>query len=60
MMPSNDLKIEIPKGRIADFCCCWKVTELALFGSVLREDFGPDSDIDALVSSAPDARSRQS
>jgi predicted nucleotidyltransferase len=49
-------KIEIPTDEIADFCRRWKVTELALFGSVLREDFGPDSDIDALVSFAPDAR----
>jgi predicted nucleotidyltransferase len=49
-------KIDIPADEIADFCRRWKVTELALFGSVLREDFGPDSDIDALVSFAPDAR----
>jgi predicted nucleotidyltransferase len=60
-MPNNDLagglkRIEIPKDRIADFCRRWKVTELALFGSVLRGDFGPDSDVDALVSFAPDAR----
>ncbi|TEU14440.1 MAG: hypothetical protein E3J21_15845, partial [Anaerolineales bacterium] len=48
-------KIEIPTGEIADFCR-WRVTELALFGSVLRGDFGPDSDVDALVSFAPDAR----
>lgn len=50
------LKIEIPTDEIADFCHRWKVTELALFGSVLHEDFGPDSDVDALVSFAPDAR----
>ena len=49
-------KIDIPADEIADFCLRWKVTELALFGSVLREDFGPDSDVDALVSFAPDAR----
>jgi predicted nucleotidyltransferase len=49
-------QIVIPKGEIADFCRRWKVTELALFGSVLRGDFGPDSDIDVLVSFAPDAR----
>lgn len=49
-------KIEIPTDEIADFCRRWKVTELALFGSVLREDFGPESDVDALVSFAPDTR----
>jgi len=48
-------EIVIPKGKIADFCRRWKVTELALFGSVLRGDFGPDSDIDVMVSFAPDA-----
>ena len=49
-------KVEIPRGEIADFCRRWRVTELALFGSVLHEDFGPDSDVDVLVSFAPDAR----
>ena len=49
-------KIEIPTDEIADFCRRWKVTELALFGSVLRGDFSPDSDVDVLVSFAPDAR----
>ena len=48
-------QIVIPKGEIADFCRRWKVTELALFGSALRGDFGPDSDVDVLVSFAPDA-----
>ncbi|HDH09508.1 MAG TPA: nucleotidyltransferase [Chloroflexi bacterium] len=49
-------RIEIPADEIADFCRRWKVTELALFGSVLRGDFSPDSDVDVLVSFAPDAR----
>jgi predicted nucleotidyltransferase len=43
-------QIDIPEDRIRDFCRRWKVRELALFGSVLREDFGPDSDVDVLVS----------
>jgi predicted nucleotidyltransferase len=47
--------IEIPEDRLAAFCRQWKVKELALFGSVLREDFGPDSDIDVLVSFQPEA-----
>ena len=40
---------------IEEFCRRWKITELALFGSALREDFRPDSDIDMLVTFAPDA-----
>jgi uncharacterized protein len=38
---------------IAEFCQRWKITEFALFGSVLRDDFHPDSDIDVLVTFAP-------
>ena len=37
------------------FCKRWRVTELALFGSALREDFGPESDIDLLVTFDPEA-----
>ena len=48
--------IAVPRDRIAGFCRRWNVTELAAFGSVLHGDFGPDSDIDLLVSFAPDAR----
>jgi len=47
-------KINIPKAEIEDFCRRWKIKEFALFGSVLREDFRPDSDIDVLVSFEPD------
>ena len=43
----------MPTERVVAFCCKWKVTELALFGSVLRDDFGPESDIDVLVELAP-------
>ncbi len=42
--------IDISEDRLAAFCREWKVKELALFGSILREDFGPDSDVDVLVS----------
>ena len=45
--------IKVPTERVADFCHKWKVTELALFGSVLRGDFGPESDIDVLVELGP-------
>jgi len=48
--------IEIPKDRIAEFCRKNHIKRLALFGSVLRDDFGPDSDIDVLVEFEPGAR----
>jgi predicted nucleotidyltransferase len=46
-------KINLPREQIKEFCRRWKIKEFALFGSVLREDFRPDSDIDVLVSFAP-------
>ncbi len=49
-------KVAISRRKIADFCRRWKVVEFSLFGSVLREDFRPNSDIDVLVSFTPDAR----
>jgi len=49
------LYIEFDRRRIAEFCGKWKVKELALFGSVLRDDFGPDSDVDVLVTFEPEA-----
>src|SRR5574337_1875496 len=48
-------KIPIDRDRIAEFCRRWKITELSLFGSVLRDDFRPDSDVDVLVTFADDA-----
>jgi hypothetical protein len=45
----------IPGKEIQNFCHRWKVKELSLFGSALREDFKPDSDIDLLVSFDEDA-----
>ncbi len=45
----------LPMERIAAFCRKWKITELALFGSAARDDFGPDSDLDLLATFAPDA-----
>jgi len=44
-----------PEKQIADFCRKWKITELSLFGSALRDDFRPDSDIDLLVSFGSDS-----
>ena len=48
-------KIQIPLQQIEDFCRRWKIKEFALFGSVLREDFRPDSDVDVLVTFAGDS-----
>ncbi len=48
--------IDIPKDEIAAFCRRHRIRRLALFGSVLRGDFGPDSDVDVLVEFEPDAR----
>lgn len=42
-------RIEVKPEQIAVFSRKWKIKELALFGSVLREDFGPESDVDILV-----------
>jgi uncharacterized protein len=49
-------QIHIPLKQIEDFCRRWKVKELALFGSVLREDFRPDSDVDFLVTFEQESR----
>lgn len=46
-------QIDLPLDQIVAFCERWKIVEFALFGSVLRDDFGPDSDIDVLVTFAP-------
>ena len=49
-------KFRIPRKRIAAFCQRWSITEFSLFGSALRDDFRPDSDVDVLVSIDPKAR----
>lgn len=49
------LALEIPMKEIEAFCRKWQITELAIFGSALRDDFGPESDVDFLVTFAPDA-----
>ena len=49
-------RIDIPKDEIAEFCRRNHIRRLALFGSVLREDFTPESDVDVLVEFEPDAR----
>ena len=42
-------RIDVPKGKVADFCRQHYIRKLALFGSALREDYRPDSDVDVLV-----------
>jgi predicted nucleotidyltransferase len=44
------------KESIAAFCRRWQIKELSFFGSVLRSDFGLDSDIDVLVTFSPEAK----
>ncbi len=46
-------RVPVDREKIAEFCRKWKVTELSLFGSVLRDDFRPDSDVDVLVEFEP-------
>jgi uncharacterized protein len=48
--------IDIPEKRIAEFCRSNRIRRLALFGSILRDDFRQDSDIDVLVEFEPNAR----
>jgi predicted nucleotidyltransferase len=48
-------KFTLPRRKITEFCKRWSITEFSLFGSVLREDFRPDSDIDVLISIDPEA-----
>lgn len=50
------MALTIPQDQIATFCQKWQIAELALFGSVLRPDFRPDSDIDVLVRFGPETR----
>ncbi|PKN67817.1 MAG: nucleotidyltransferase [Deltaproteobacteria bacterium HGW-Deltaproteobacteria-15] len=49
-------KIEIPEKKIAEFCRRHNIRRLALFGSVLGDDFTPDSDVDVLVEFEPGTR----
>ncbi|MEN6356644.1 MAG: nucleotidyltransferase family protein [Armatimonadota bacterium] len=51
----DQFQISIPIEAIKELCKKYRVKELALFGSVLREDFRPDSDIDVLVEFESDA-----
>ena len=50
------MQLDFPYKQIEAYCHRWKITELTVFGSVLREDFREDSDVDVLVTFAEDAR----
>jgi len=50
------VKIEFPQEEIAAFCRRHRIRKLALFGSVLRDDFTPESDVDVLVEFEPGTR----
>ena len=47
--------MELPREEIKAFCQRWRITELSVFGSAVREDFRPDSDVDLLVTFDPEA-----
>jgi len=47
-------RISFPRERLAEFCRAHGITRLAVFGSALRGDFGPDSDVDILVEFQPE------
>jgi uncharacterized protein len=49
------IQIALSEAKVGEFCRKWKIAELALFGSVLRDDFRPDSDVDMLVTFTPEA-----
>lgn len=53
---SGNLQINIPREKVEEFCRKWRITEFSLFGSVLRDDFSPDSDVDVLVTFATDTK----
>jgi uncharacterized protein len=55
---SGKLQIYLPKDKIEEFCRRWKIIEFSLFGSVLRDDFRPDSDVDVLLTFSSDSHWR--
>jgi len=53
MKVSTQLAIALPMSALEEFCRCWQIQELAVFGSVLRDDFSSSSDVDFLAIVAP-------
>ncbi len=56
MVERLTLPIELPYDALEDYCRRWKITRLEVFGSVLRDDFRPESDVDFLVTFDPSLR----
>ncbi len=54
LKPPVNQRIAATSEQIAAFCHRWQIVEFALFGSVLRDDFRPDSDIDVLLTFSPE------
>ncbi|MGD0411275.1 MAG: nucleotidyltransferase domain-containing protein [Verrucomicrobiota bacterium] len=50
---AHNLSLELPLEQVADFCHRWGIARLEIFGSALRPDFGPDSDVDFLFIPGP-------
>jgi hypothetical protein len=53
---STTLQLPIDREKLRDFCQRWSISELAIFGSALRDDFGPHSDVDFLATFDPQSR----
>jgi uncharacterized protein len=56
MTTAREIAIPVRHDQIADFCRRWKIQRLSFFGSVVRDDFGPASDVDVLVEFRPESR----
>lgn len=54
--PTIQTRLGLSSQDVATFCQQWDIAKMALFGSILRDDFRADSDIDLLITFAPDAR----
>lgn len=54
--PQPSLMLGLPMTTIAEFCRRWRMLKLEVFGSALRDDFGPHSDVDFLVTFEADAQ----
>ena len=52
---AKHVQLQIPRDKVADFCRRHRIRQLALFGSVLREDFRPGSDVDVIIEFEPEA-----
>jgi len=55
-MDPDRLAVPVDRNALRAFCARWDVSAFSLFGSILRDDFGPDSDVDVLVDFHEDAR----